>query len=186
MNSTKKIAVWNTLLVLSMATMVLAVLYDRFVPYPRFATTGRAIADQENRIRQQSNALYEDFRESTDYLESRLWTGDEKLVGPRAMSIATRLSEKHQIKLSAFRPQKSIQEGTLVRLPFVVSLEGSYPQVVAWVRDIESPSNKLVVNVVQIASTDGASSAVNAVVNVWAFQESKAIVKPKSTKKSGM
>jgi len=183
MNLTNRLAPWNALLFGSMLIMLGAFVYDKVVPMPKIEVKGSGIAEQEKRLRQQANALYLETKESEQLLNSRLWIGDSKLIGPRAMATATQIASKRQLKLAAFRPQKSVQEGTLVRFPFVVSLEGTYPQIIGFVRDLENPSNKLVVNIVQIASTDGSSSAVNAVINLWAFQAATESDKKSTTRK---
>lgn len=184
MNLTKRMLPWNALLIVSMVAMVGAFAYDRIVPQPKFEMKGRAIAEQENRLREQVNALYAEAKTSDRYLGERIWGEQSELIGPASMGKATEIAARLKVRLVSFRPQKAIQEGRLIRYPFVISLEAPYPQAVAFVRELEDPSLKLVVQSVQLSASDGASSTVNGLVSVWALQEGKEVAKPVSRRKT--
>lgn len=180
MNSKNPLLPWNVLLAISSIALVGTLLLHLIVPVPKFQMTGKDIAAQESRVRKQALAMYQEVLESEKFASERIWTGPSDEVGPVTLEATTAVANRLGIKLSAFRPQKAVSEGATTRLPFLVSLEGSYPKVVEFIREMESPGHKVVVHVVQMASTDGSSSAVNAVVGLWAFQ--KAPDKPTAKK----
>lgn len=108
-----------------------------------------------------------------DYLRKQVadmtWRGKPEDIGPLALSGISKLVRSHGLKLVTFRPQKPEQEKDLTRIPFLMALEGSYTDVVAFTRDLEKPESKLAVNMVQLNSADGITDQVNATVNLIAY-----------------
>ncbi len=182
MNQKSAILPWNVLLGISVFAMVGILIYHLATPMPKFRFTGEAVAEQETKVRKQAQSLYQEVLESEKFAFERMWTGKSDEVGPVTLEATTAVANRLGIKLSAFRPQKQITEGATIRLPFLVSIEGTYPKVVEFVREMELPIHKIVVHVVQMSSTDGSSSAVNAVIGLWAFQKAPPKIKAKKGK----
>lgn len=80
------------------------------------------------------------------------------------------IARKRNLKVASFRPQKPVDEAGLLRLPYLVSLEGTYRDALAFVKELEKPQNRLAVNLVQLASADGETSMVRATVGIWALR----------------
>lgn len=171
MNHRRRLALWKGVLGFSMAAMLGIWIFDMAAPRPGFLLSGEAQASRENQIRQQAHQLETEAIRAEAMVANRLWAGDAEQIGPQSLAIATRAAQQSGLKLSAFRPQKPLTEGPLQRFPYLVSLEGTYPRVLAFVRYLETNERRLAVNVVQIASSDGASSAVTATVGIWAIRQ---------------
>jgi len=97
------------------------------------------------------------------------WRQKQEEIGPLALAGISKLVRNHGLKLITFRPQKAEQEKDVTRIPFLMALEGSYSDVVAFTKDLENPQSKLAVNMVQLNSSDGVTDQVNAAINVVAY-----------------
>lgn len=165
---------WNVLMGLSMAVMAGALLYEKLVPYPAFSLTAKAKAEQIQRAHDQAENLGIQADLVKTSIAGRVWNEEAEEIGPKAMATATDLAKRFNLKLSSFRPQKIVLDGELERIPYVVALEGEYRDVVQFLNEIEMPATKLVLNSIQIASSDGASSVVRATIGLWALRWPKA------------
>ena len=101
-----------------------------------------------------------------------LWNMSLQNVGPAALAKITALAKTHQVKLSSFRPQRTIDVDGLTQVPFLMTIDGSYPNVVGFVRDIESSDTKLAVSQAQMTSSDGGSDKVSASIGIVAYMNS--------------
>lgn len=166
-----------------MSLLAGAAIYDRLVPVPRLDITPQARKARQDKVILEVETLSKQASEAKLQLSARIWKDDPESIGPAAMDSITRSAKSHGLVVGSFRPQKPVDEAPLTRYPYVVSVDGTYLSVLSFVRDLEKPENKIVVNSVQIASADGASSAVTATISIWAFTESTTPTKPKATAK---
>jgi Tfp pilus assembly protein PilO len=111
-----------------------------------------------------------------------LWAGDAQSIAAKALANVSQIVKAKGLKLIAFRPQKSVEVGKLEELPFLITVEGPYPNVAAALKDLENPALKLAVGTVQIASNDGSSDRVNASFTVLAFREARSASIAQATK----
>lgn len=170
-----KMATWNAVLIVSMLAMVAIAAYDRLTPMPKFDLSAKQQADQQARVRMNAVKLEDDAAKAKDQLREFAWTEDAETINPQAMASTTVLARRHNVLIAAFRPQKPIDEGTVQRIPYLISVEGTYLDVVSFVKDLEGVGNRLVVNSVQIASSDPGSSQVRGTIGVLALR----LVEPK-------
>jgi Tfp pilus assembly protein PilO len=172
---------WNAVLGATMVALVGLLLFDLLAPKPTIQgkLTQRMRSDQA--LLTETHRLNAEYAAARAALEARIWQGTTDSVGAAALAKATSLAKNHGLNLTAFRPQKPVQEGELTRLAFVMTLEGSYPALQAMVRSLETPAHRLSVHLVQVASADEASDSVNATVGVSAFMETKQAVGNKET-----
>jgi Tfp pilus assembly protein PilO len=185
MRTNNPMFVWNLLLWASMAAMVGITIFHLATPLPKFSMTPQGRVTQEARARNKVYTMRKQIEEADARIASMTWKEDAELVGPAALAIVNGIAKQRSLKVASFRPQKAVTEGSLVRLPYQISLEGSYTDVVGFVRQLETPTHKLVVNNVQIASSDGETSAVKATIGIWAVQVSKTPEKPtRSTRRN--
>ncbi len=178
---------WNILLWVSLGVFALAVGIQMIGPEPR------PKLNREQRLRQESQFVAEtaDWKRKESQAERTIeelsWTGGADAAEKGALALVTQISKSKGATLQAFRPQKRLEQGELTRLPFLVTLEGPYTKVLAVLRELETPSSKLAVNLVQIASADGASDVVTATLALFAFaskapaQDAKAAPKQPSS-----
>lgn len=182
MNPIEPLKAWNGLLIAAMFALVGVLAFDQFVPMPKPSKRTLSQIRTENQTRTEMDKLREDLKTGQAVIAARIWTESPDIVGALALDRATNLAKASGLNLSAFRPQKPIEEGELVRLPFVMTLEGSFAGLEKFVKNLETDANRLSVTLVQAASADGASDLVNATVGISAFIEKpKAEPAPKKT-----
>lgn len=113
-----------------------------------------------------------------------LWQGTPEEIGSTILDRATKLSQSHHLTLVAVRPQKQADAGGLTQFPFQISVSGSFPQVAGLIRDLETPSERLCVNLVQISAGEGEGNSVSATIGTSIFVQPKPAT-PASNDKSG-
>jgi Tfp pilus assembly protein PilO len=149
-----------------------------FVPHP--STKGLATKLQRDKLR--ASIAIKDATEKAKQDEQRVtqatWTGDPEQIPPSALARVSKLAANHGLNLVAFRPQRTNESGEFRQLPFLVTVEGPYPSVTLFCQDIDKPSTKLAVNLIQIASSDAASNAVTASIGLIAYLN---VVDPEAT-----
>lgn len=102
---------------------------------------------------------------------TRLWAQPADEVAAATMAKVTNLAQARNLKVVAFRPQRTQDDNGVVRLPYQTTLEGPFPQVVSLLKDLGTSKFKVVVSTVQIASADGATDKVTATVGLVAYRE---------------
>ncbi len=102
-------------------------------------------------------------------IDPALWTGTPEQVGPNALAQVTKLAKLRSLKLVAFRPQKPVDAEGLTQVPFTASVDGSFPNTMKFVKDLETSNSKLAVSLVQVNSADAATDHVTGTVNVVAY-----------------
>lgn len=98
-----------------------------------------------------------------------IWTSSIDAVAPSALAKVTALAKTRQVKLGAFRPERTTQLNGLTEVPFLVSVDGTFPNTIAFIRDLEGSSSKLAVSQAQMSSSDGNSDRVTASVGIVAY-----------------
>ena len=163
-----KKAVAKFLSVLSVVVLVSSLLFVLFVPKP--STKGLAAKDRtaRSKILTATKFAKDNIDAADKVLVHTVWQETPELVGPKALAKVSKYAQDHRIKLSAFRPQKQI-DGVLIQLPFVITVEGSFSDVMEFEKELEKPENKLAVNMVQLASADAASDKVSGNLYVLAY-----------------
>lgn len=179
----RPIDAWNSVLAVSMLLLAGAALYDRLVPIPKADLSPQARKARQDKVISEVQVLDKQADEAKLQLLTQIWKEDPEAIGPATMEKITRSAKANGLVIGSFRPQKPVEEPPLTRFPYMVSVDGTYLGVLAFVRDLENPGNKIVVNSIQIASADGASSAVTATISIWAFRETTAPSKPNATAK---
>ena len=98
-----------------------------------------------------------------------LWTGDPQTVTAAVLTQLTKQTGMHAVKLTAFRPQRSLVFAGTTELLFSVQMSGSYPAVRAVISSLDAADSKVVLGSIQIASAEGVVSSVSATLVVSAF-----------------
>ena len=135
-------------------------------------TAGIAPAQRraENQLLDETEAARKDVAKREAALAKPVWSVPAQEVGPVVVGTATRLAATSAVKLSGIRPQRTTIEGKVETMPFVISAEGSFPNVLRFVSGLETPENRLAVSLIQMTSADGATDRVTATIGVTAFR----------------
>lgn len=172
-------AVWNLTLAAAMIffTASLAVAF-----WPAETRSSMADTYRKQLDREKIKAKVARAKAATKKAEnvSRLWVGDAEAIGARSLDNVSKIAKAHNVKLSAFRPQRAIEAAELEQIPFLTLVEGKYPAVASFVRTLEQPALKLAVGSVQITATDGASDTVSASILLIAYRDPSLKVQAKT------
>jgi Tfp pilus assembly protein PilO len=174
---------WNGMALTAMAALAGIFLYDVLVPMPKYRARAEAKVKADDVAQEQKYALDRELVEKRAEIDRVVWVQTQESIGALILDKATNLARSRNLTLTAFRPQKPEEQGELTRLAYVMTLEGPYPGLLAMVRDLETPSNRLSVHLMQIASADEASDLVTSTIGVSAYVEkAKKETEPKNGK----
>lgn len=151
-------------LILIGAIGALALVVDAIVPKPNAATARIQIGRQERKKLNELETKSDELRKTQALVTRLTWPGPLDTIHPRALANVTQATKRHQLRLITFRPQRTITESEYTRVPYLVTLEGSFPALVAFLRSYQGGSGKLAVTSVQVTSSDQATDRVAATV----------------------
>lgn len=144
--------------------------YMLFVPPPSEVNdTQRQLQEQKEIVKAVDDAKVKLASANTVILK-QTWAVPIPDVESTTLSKLSSLARSNGVKLTGLRPQRQTLAGELEALPFVLSAEGSFPNVMAFVKAVENPENRLAVSLVQLSSSEGNSDKVTATVGLMAFR----------------
>jgi Tfp pilus assembly protein PilO len=124
---------------------------------------------REFRAQLDTQRAHKSLEGAQELLSSRVWSVPVAHIGPTALQRVTKLAQARQLKLTAMRPQRGGDVADLTQLPFIITVEGPFPQALGFVNDIQAPANRMAVSSLQIAAQDGVSDNVTLTVVLSAF-----------------
>lgn len=166
------------------ATVMLAgtLAFMLFAPKPTTKGMAAKFDKQAFQTRLEIKTAQQHLTASKDFVARQTWTGATQDIDGVVMSQVSRLSQAKGLKLVQLRPQRPDPKATPVQLPFLVTLEGPYPAVVSFLSDLENPSTRLAINLVQISAAEASSDKVTANVGLVAYQNPAVAETATSTK----
>jgi len=159
----------NIAIVGSLVVCLIAVVILEFLPKPTVPTRADE-AKKERQVESDTTALKKAEVDANTKLSAYLWAGKPEDVGPLALKQVNALLQSKHLKLSGFHSQKAIEEPNITIIPFVVSVEGGFENVMSFAREIEKPGTKLAVDLFQMSNADQSSDKVTASIEVVAYQ----------------
>jgi len=162
---------WDLLLGLSLVVIVGAGYYAFSAPKP---ASGRAAeAEKSLRSTERSNRTTTALAKQTQETVKRLtWDVAPETLGAQMMGKLTAIADRHHVQLSSFFVGKPIKAPSLIQTPFVVTIQGTYQDVLHTVQAIENPDSKIAVNGLKLepAKTLGTeANMVSTTLNLTAF-----------------
>jgi hypothetical protein len=106
-------------------------------------------------------------------IDASSWTGAPQEIQTQILNRIGVLAAKRNVKINTVRPQRTMDVDQLSTLPYLITVEGTYPNVLAFERDVEAPTNRLAVNVIQVTATDASTDRVTASIGVVAYLNPK-------------
>ncbi len=110
--------------------------------------------------------------------QSKLWQGDPETIMAQILSQLTDRSQRAQLTMSAFRPQKSQIVSGLNELPFSVQISGPYKAILPFIQSFDTPDTKVALRSIQFASLGGDSSTVSATIALSAYCKAPVVAAP--------
>lgn len=161
---------WKHVCVAALVVGILVVVGDFLLPKPKSQGAAQ-FAIKENTMLGEIRQLREKVLEAKVKNEPIVWAADPDEISAQAMALVTKMANARNLNVVAFRPQRAQANGNLMMLPYQLSVDGSFPEVIRFLQAMETKGTKLAVNLVQVASADGASDEVNATIGVVAYRE---------------
>lgn len=168
---TKSDAATSVAILAALTILVGTGIFMIFVPKPTTAGLAAGKSRSEKELIARLNKIEADKKLLVTQVTNHTWPLKTEEVGPKALESITAFAQKHRLKLMAFRPQKPAEVNNLTQLPFVISIEGPYPAIMRFTKELESPALKLGTNLVQISGTDPNSDLVSATIGVVAYKQ---------------
>jgi Tfp pilus assembly protein PilO len=171
---TQKDAVASSVIVISLAAIVVLALYLAFAPQPSAAGLAKAKRTAVEKLEKEIEEAKRSQEAVAKALVSHLRAGEPDKISPALLSEVTELAQATGLKVNSFRPQRTIELGELTQLPYVLTVEGSFTSVASLLRRLEEPKRKIATTLVQINSADGASDTVTATIGMSVYIRRKA------------
>lgn len=166
----KSQAIPNAISATAVALLLVTVGVIVFVPKP----STKGLAAKTTKVR---NQVFDGIRVAKDRTKDAeanitrfAWAGTLEQINSTALNRLTEIAQHHTVKLTGFRPQRPINSASLTQLPFLVTLDGAYVDVVAFEKELEDSGNRLAIEMVQVASADPSTDRVTANINLVAYQ----------------
>jgi hypothetical protein len=153
---------WDVVLGLSFVVAVAAAFVAFTVPPARkdgVASNRASLAS----ARKTNLATLAQADRSTRNVMGRTWTGDPETLGSRVMARLTKLAEERHVQLASFQAGRAIEAPSLIQTPFVVTLQGTFENVLRTIRAIENPDYKLAVSGLKLEPAKTVGSEANTV-----------------------
>lgn len=162
-------AVPSAVTVISLVAMAATLLFMLLVPKPTTRGMDAKKRNQEFQVRLATDNARDQLAESRAANAKRLWTVPASQVAPTALDQVTRLAAARNLKVIALRPQRANDLEGVTQIPFLLTVEGSFPSALALARDMERPDRRMAVSLIQLSSADGASDKVTMSLGMSAF-----------------
>lgn len=174
---------WNGLAAVLLLVLVGIVIFDRLVPVTSSEVSAKARLANQRKLKDGTENAKKTEQQNEAYIKPLVWNEPADTIGPLALEQVNHFAHNEKLTVVAFRPQKPQDSGDLSRLSYLVALEGSFPNIVRFVRSVEQPATRLAVNLVQISSSDGDSDKVTATIGIVAVRRIPKVL-PKPAKPS--
>lgn len=158
---------WNLLLALSLATILGAAWYGFVDPIEKGSSLGprndlSVVNATTRKAQEQSTAALSEIRAKT-------WDTELRTLESGTLDRLTLLATKHKLQLTGFRTDRPREVAGMAEAPFVVVVEGAYPDVLAFSQRLEEPASKLVPELLQFSASDTTPGRVTATIGLIAF-----------------
>ena len=160
----------NWAAIAAFAAIVLTAAYDQIVPRDA-GLNGKAKSVAE--LQKEYEAKKQEYDALNEQVKGRTWQVAQDQIGPKAMDWVSKQALANFVQVNAFRPQRSVDAAGMAQLNYLLTAEGSFPNVLKFIRAFESSGSLMAIKMVQIASADGSTDAVRATIGIVTYQEAK-------------
>jgi len=145
----------------------------QWIPKPANPNLDRETHSRTNEILIKQKKADQLLADANAYIDSMTWAGEAQITNKSILDRINALIKKNALKLTSIRPQRANTIDSLDTLPYLVIVEGTYPQLVQFARDLDVPGNKLATSLVQISTADTSTGRVTANIAVVAYLNPK-------------
>jgi len=159
----------NVVICASLIVLVAAGACMKFMPKPE-PPSQKQDATARRKIMATTKSIKDKIASVSQELSAKTWPGLPEEIGPVALKQVNGLLQNHHLKLVGFHSQKPIEQPNVTLVPFIVSVDGGFLNVMAFTRDLERSGTKLAVNLFQVSSADQGSDKVTASIGITTYQ----------------
>jgi Tfp pilus assembly protein PilO len=160
----------SVLILLSIAILVGALIF-MLTPVPTAASVQKSHRLARIKMRNQTADLGRQADQATLQAKTRLWQVDAESVSTAILGSLTAQASQYSLKVSAFRPQRTVVLDGLIELPFTVQVSGPYLKVRKVIDSFDAATSKVALESVQIAaSAESTTNDVTATLTLDAYQ----------------
>ncbi len=159
----------SSLILAAILLLLGTLLYMVLVPVPSTAGLAKGRDLSRKKIEQEIKSARSRADELEKTNQAYLWNDTAESVTASVLNNITAEARRKSLKMTAFRPQRPQTLETLTELPFSVQLSGPYPAVRAVVAALNTQESRIALRSLQMASSDGGSSAVTATLAFSAY-----------------
>ena len=143
--------------------------YISFVPVPTTASVAASEKKKTGEDRANITRAQTNLHEKLTMVGNYAFNGQEQDADSTTLALVTKLTLNRNLKLVGFRPQRAADAGQLTQLPYLVSVSGKFPDVLAFTNDLEAKGTRLSVNLAQMAASDTSTDDVTANLNLVGY-----------------
>ena len=154
----------------ALGVLVLTGLLMLFVRPPTTEGIAAGKIRSQRELDERVDKLKADKKLTTAKIASQVWSEPIAEIGPTALESITAFARTEKLTLLGFRPQKAVEVNGLTQLPFLISVEGPYPNIMKFVRQLEASDLRMGTSLVQVSANDPNSDLVNATIGVVAYK----------------
>jgi len=98
-----------------------------------------------------------------------IWTEDPDTVSASVLALLTQQANQNDVKVGAFRPQRSQDLTGLSEYPFIVQVTGSYSGIRGIMKVLDSSGSRVVLRSVQVSASEDAGTEVTVTLGLSAY-----------------
>lgn len=144
-------------------------LYDGLAPRAPAESLPAAIKVREQRQARDVELARKDLKKFEETVASDTWTKSGDEFGPFLMREVGGWARKTGVGMVSVRPQKTERTEFAIQFNYLLTMEGSFPNLVKFVEEFETPESVLSVRTLQVTSADAETDKVRASIGVVAY-----------------
>lgn len=161
---------WTVMVWVGLALFSVAIYFVVFPIKTEPVNLGK-FTEEAAKLKAENADLEKQILSEKERFASAVWTGKLDELGPSALGHISALAKESGVVVTAFRPQRLVEDTAVAQYPLLITCEGRYPAMIGFVRRLENAQGKLAVNLVQLSAADGATDQVTGSIGVVAFYE---------------
>lgn len=157
-------SIWAAVVVVLVATLLFVLIIRPASPTAAAAQAAKAI-DQIKANAKTSNLQIAQMQAKIDRHDWKIGSDD---ITPKALAQASAAAKKSSVTMASFRPGRATVNSGLETIPISITADGGFPNIVQFLRSVES-LEKISVSSVQVSELGTGTGQVQAVITAVAF-----------------
>ncbi|HVL39337.1 MAG TPA: GspMb/PilO family protein [Fimbriimonadaceae bacterium] len=164
---------WWDISIVGMAIAVVALLAFVLMPKEQRDPGVTRFRNEEAKLKREIDETRTNVADLAEQNRTFLWNAAAERVSATVHEQVTRSAKTGGLRLVSFRPQKVEDVGSVQAMPFLATVEGSFPAVKALEASLENSNNRLAVTSLQVTSSNNAADLVTANIGLVAFRDAR-------------